>query len=293
MKKKSDIKKKTSTGKVVLKKKRDVKKKTAVGEDTLKKKTERYLEKLYTNLDNNPDSFSSVKQIYKKGRLFDPDLTYEKVSRFLSRYKSYSLYKPARVNYKRAMIRPKSIDHTWALDSAYVTNLAKFNDDFKYIFVVVDLFSKYAWAKPMKTLTSRETADKFKEIFFENHRSPTFLWSDAGTEMAGEFAKLIKMLGIKRYTTGIGGSKSVVAERFIRTLKSKLGRVFEAKKSYRWIDFLPQIMVNYNKRPHSTTKIPPDQVKSDVETAKINAIYDDKIDKHTKKKMKYKVGDYV
>ena len=78
--------------------------------------------------------------------------------------------------------------------------------------------------------------------------------------------------------------KSVVAERFIRTLKSKLYKHMTAinKNVYYVLD---DIVNEYNNTKHNTIKMKPKDVKDDN-----NRVY---IDEHNKKGARYNVGDRV
>ena len=49
----------------------------------------------------------------------------------------------------------------------------------------MDVFSKYAWVKPIKNKTSDTVAKAFKEIFNESRRKPKKLWTDRGGEFIG------------------------------------------------------------------------------------------------------------
>ena len=79
--------------------------------------------------------------------------------------------------------------------------------------------------------------------------------------------------------------KSVVAERFIRTLKNKLYKHMTATGKNVYYDVLDDIVNKYNNTKHSTIKIKPKDVKDDN-----NRIY---IDEHNKRSARYNVGDSV
>ena len=78
--------------------------------------------------------------------------------------------------------------------------------------------------------------------------------------------------------------KSVVAERFIRTLKNKLYKHMTAtgKNVYYVLD---DVVNEYNNAKHNTIKMKPKDVKNDN-----NRVY---IDEHNKKSARYNVGDRV
>ena len=79
--------------------------------------------------------------------------------------------------------------------------------------------------------------------------------------------------------------KSVVAERFIRTLKNKLCKHMMATGKNAYYDVLDDIVNKYNNTKHNTIKMKPKDVKNDI-----NRVY---IDEHDKKSARYIVGDRV
>ena len=82
--------------------------------------------------------------------------------------------------------------------------------------------------------------------------------------------------------------KSVVAERFIRTLKNKLHKYMTTTVYYDanvYYDVLDDIVNKYSNTMHNTIKMKPKDVKNDN-----NRVY---IDEHNKKSVRYNVGDRV
>ena len=79
--------------------------------------------------------------------------------------------------------------------------------------------------------------------------------------------------------------KSVVAERFIRTLKNKLYKHMTATGKNVYYDVLDDIVDKYNNTKHNTIKMKPKDVKDDN-----NRVY---IDEHNKKSARYNVRDRV
>ena len=78
---------------------------------------------------------------------------------------------------------------------------------------------------------------------------------------------------------------SVVAERFIRTLKNKLYKHMTATGKNVYYDVLDDIVNEYNKTKHSTIKIKPKDVGYNNKRAYI--------DEHNEKDSRFKVGDRV
>ena len=65
------------------------------------------------------------------------------------------LHKSARRNYQRRKFDMRGIDETWQADLVEMQPYARENKDYRYMLTVIDVFSKYAWAVPVK----RKSAD--------------------------------------------------------------------------------------------------------------------------------------
>ena len=119
-------------------------------------------------------------------------------------------------------------------------------------------------------------------------------WTDRGTEFYNKvFATWIKSKNITLYST-YGDSKSVVAERFIRTIRTNIEREFTESKSKNWVAKLPTLVKTYNNTKHSTIKMKPiDASKPENETIVFNRLTKKPHIKLASKVAKFKVGDKV
>ena len=101
-------------------------------------------------------------------------------------------------------------------------SLSKYNKGIKYLLCAIDLFSKYAWVVPIKDKKGTSIANAFKKILNYSNRKPNKIWVDQGIAFYNQSCKhFLKINNIEMYSTYKEG-KSVVAERFMRTLKSKI-----------------------------------------------------------------------
>ncbi|XP_043471643.1 uncharacterized protein LOC122504550 [Leptopilina heterotoma] len=66
------------------------------------------------------------------------------------------LHKPARRNYARRKVDIRAIDDTWQADLVDMLTYAKKNRNYKYILTIIDNFSKFAWAVPVKNKSSED-----------------------------------------------------------------------------------------------------------------------------------------
>ena len=91
--------------------------------------------------------------------------------------------KPPRKNYSTNKIIYNHIDEIWSIDLAdmidyKITN----NKGFRYIFIIVDNFSKYLWAIPLNNKYSQTITNEFSNFLTTSKRKPLKLESDRGTE---------------------------------------------------------------------------------------------------------------
>ena len=99
--------------------------------------------------------------------------------------------------------------------------ISKFNKGFRYLLCVIDNFSKYAWLVPLKDKKGTSIVNAFREILKESDRKPNKILVDKGSEFCNNSSKKwVKDNNIEMYSIHNEG-KSVVAKRFIRTLKTK------------------------------------------------------------------------
>ena len=99
--------------------------------------------------------------------------------------------------------------------------ISKFNKKFRFLLCVTDICSKYAWVIPLKDKKGTSIVNAFQKRLKESDRKPNKIWVNKGSEFYNiSFKKWLKDNDIEMYSIHNKG-KSVVAERFIRTLKTK------------------------------------------------------------------------
>ena len=122
--------------------------------DKIKKSTNAYLSHVYKSPDH-PASFSGLDKLYRIARKEFPSITLNEIKQWAENNLSYSLHKPSRRNFKRNKTYAPEIDSLWEADLAFVQNVAKENDGMNYLLVVIDVFSKFLWVRPMKNKTAQ------------------------------------------------------------------------------------------------------------------------------------------
>ena len=132
------------------------------------------------------------------------------------------LHKPIIRKFNKQKVYSSFKDNIWDADLADMQLLSKCNKGIKYLLCVIDLFSKYAFVVPLKDKKGISIVNAFRSILNKSRRKPNKIWVDKGSGFYNaSFKKWLQDNDIVVYSTNNEG-KSVVAERFIRTLKSKI-----------------------------------------------------------------------
>ena len=180
--------------------------------------------------------------------------------------------KPVIKKFNKRKVYSQFKDNIWGVDLADTQSLSKKNKGIKYLLYAIDLFSKYAFVVPLK---DKKGINTFNKIIKLSNRKPNKIWVDQGSEFYNRaFKKWLSDNDIIMYSTFNEG-KSVVAERFIRTLKNKLYKHMTATGKNVYYDVLDDVVNEYNNTKHNTIKMKPKDVKNDN-----NRVY---IDEHNKK----------
>ena len=131
------------------------------------------------------------------------------------------LQKPIIRKIKKRKVYSGFKDNIWGADLADMQLISNFNKVFRFLLCVIDIFSKYVWVVPLKDKKGTSIVNAFQKILKESDRKPNKIWVDKGSEFNNNsFKKSLKDNDIEMYSTHNEG-KSVIAERFIRTLKTK------------------------------------------------------------------------
>ena len=194
------------------------------------------------------------------------------------------LHKSVIKKFEKKKVYSQLKDNIWGVDLADMQSLSRKNKGIKYLLCAIDLYSKYAFVIPLKDKKGINIVNAFNEIIKQSNRKPNKIWVDQGGEFYNNvFKKWLSDNDIIMYSTYNEG-KSVVAERFIRTLKNKLYKHMTATRKNVYYDILDDLVNKYNNTKHSTIKIKPIDAKNK------KRVY---IDEHNEKEIRFKVGDRV
>ena len=164
------------------------------------------------------------------------------------------------------------------------------NKGYRYIFIVIDNYSKYLWAIPSKNKYSQSITNEFSNKITTSKRKPLKIESDRGTEFyISIFQIFLKLKNIQHYSRYTDKGPSI-AERAIRTVRNLLKKPIFLAGNADWLSELPSVIKQYNNTFHHSIKMTPVEAsKKSNEKIVYNNLRDDRV----KQQSKFKLGQLV
>ena len=199
--------------------------------------------------------------------------------------------KPPRKNYPTNKIIYNHTDEIWSIDLADMIDYKILNNNgFRYIFIVIDNFSKYLWAIPLKNKYSQTITNEFSNILTTSKRKPLKIESDRGTEFYNSiFQIFLKNKNIQLYSRYTDKGPSI-AERVIRTIRNLLKKPVFLAGNADCLSELPSVIKKYNNTINHSIKMTPIQASKKSNERKD---YSNLQDRRVRQQSKYKLGDLV
>ena len=86
------------------------------------------------------------------------------------------LHKPIIRKFPKRRVISYGIDRIWSADLVEMGKFSKWDKYIKYLLMVIDIFSKYGWIRPLQDKKGQSVTDAFKSIF-DTKRKPEMLWT--------------------------------------------------------------------------------------------------------------------
>lgn len=163
------------------------------------------------------------------------------------------IHRYARKNFERRKYSMRGIADTLQADLIEMQDFKQNNRGYIYILIVIDLFSKRAYAEPgvgsepLKDKTAKSVCEAMEKFFNQVGQRIRNLHTDDGKEFFNSTMKrmLAQHDNINHYST-YSGKKASIVERLIRTIKRKLYMQFNLQGSNKWVDILEKVIETYN-----------------------------------------------
>ena len=231
---------------------------------------EKYLEKIYKD-PKHPASFSGPLKLYQavknEGKF---NIGKGRITTWLRGNSTYTFNRIAHRKFKRNSVVVEGIDSLWDADLIDLANYSVKNDNYRYILLMIDIFSRRVYLRPLKTKNSTDVIYAMTNIFNEGRR-PKTLRTDKGSEFSNiKIDAFYEDINIHHYVT-FNDTQANYAERCIKTIKTKIFRYMKEHNVHRYIDILDSIAEGYNssihrslgRTPNSVNKTNEDEVRVD------------------------------
>ena len=200
--------------------------------------------------------FSSISETHREAKKVLNTITYNDVKDFLERQKSRQTKGYRGFNSYVANEPLQELQ----IDIADFTASGALNNGFRYLFVAVDIFTKFSHGVAIKDKQPAESVRAMKEIL-KVIGVPKILYHDnEGSWNSCDFIQLLNQHKIKQIITS---TPPPFAERMIQTIKNMIHTRLEGLEidKQEWINLLPAILKKYNNTKHSTIEMTPNQAK--------------------------------
>ena len=181
-------------------------------------------------------------------------------------------------------------DNIWSLDLLDLNDYGpKSLRGYRNVLVIINYFSKFGWTVPVKK-NAQTIKDSLENIIKSSKRSRKLHEGDRDRGFYySMFQDFLNKNNIKIYSRN-SSFGAIFAERFNRTIRNLLKRPVFGKRDSNWIDVLPKITKQYNKRVHTSIKLSP----KDASLKKSEGlVYNNMLDKRKKVKPKFQVNGLV
>lgn len=240
----------------------------------------------------NPSALGGRRQLFLSQKRLRKGLSTGDVKSWVSGQDTYTLHKPVRRKFNRRRTIVSGLNDQFQADLVEMQDFKKENKQFAYILTVIDVFSKFAWAIPLKTKKGKDVAMALSQVLEES--SCRALQTDKGKEFYNsEVQTLLKKHSVHHFSTNNEDIKASIIERWNRTLKTKLYRWFTASNSNSWAKVLSEIVNAYNMTIHRSTGIAPANVDTSNQEDVWLKLYASKPLTHQKNTRLLEVDDHV
>ena len=210
------------------------------------------LESIYYNI-HNPSGFGSIRRLKKASKQ-----SYTTVEKFLNKQPLYRKFKRPKRHFKRAQFKATSMAHQFQADLFDFQKYARQNSGYKWVLLVVDIFSRYVKCEPLKNKTGEETARGLRKILTELKNEGrlaghTKLATDLGNEFFNKHCNDVLTEFNTHHFSLLAPIKCGLAEISGRYILEKLHKYMAHNNTKRWIDALPSVVDAKNKRKSAKT----------------------------------------
>ena len=221
----------------------------------LNKKKIEVLQNLYENLDSSV-SFSSVKNLYKAAKKVNYKINLNDVKTYLKSVEAYTLHKltPRRFPTQKVIAAKPNV--IIALDLIDIGNIAKYNDNIRFLMYFIDVFSRKVTVIPILDKSKKSILKGLKDFFSRdlNHLYKRIYSDKEPGLLSKEVKYYLTKIHVSIYTNSSLERKNPISERGLKSFKSKLYKYLTHNNTNKYIDVLDQLTNSINNSQHRALK---------------------------------------
>ena len=175
------------------------------------------LKSIYTDL-RHPASFSSPYTLFRAAKQKNPNILYKDVESWLESQPVYTKYRRIKVKYPRRKVLSRGLRYQYQADLVDYSALKRDNRSFTFLLTIIDIFSRFALAIPIKSKKGPHVAAALEKAF-KVMKPPRKLQTDMGKEFYNSHVKrVLNRYRVHHFSTD-QPLKAQIVERFNRTLR--------------------------------------------------------------------------
>lgn len=226
----------------------------------------------------------------KLHKILDGQMSISQIEKAIANNKVRQLYldRPNKIGGHILAYAPKQ---QYQIDISFMDKFKQQNRGFQYILLVIDVFSRFIWAIPLKTKQTKEVLNAFDTI-----PKPDCVMSDNGSEFVSkDFQDLLEKRGITQQTAIVGDHHALgIVDRATLTLKNYMYKQFIGNDDVKWYNLLPQIVDMYNNTPHKGIyNYTPKEAFTDKTVQAVLATINTELSENKRFHSDVKIGDMV
>ena len=232
-------------------------------------KWERYLRNLYRNLKKG-GSYQSADKLFhtvqKEGKF---NLSRHQIQKFLSSEDTHTLNKEVRGKFRTNNIEVTPTVQIFEFDLADLSKYTSHNDGFRYLCGGIESFSRKLFVRPLKTKSGREIVAALQDIFTKTSEKPRTIRSDRGSEFTNATVSAFlkeQQIG-QTFTSNL--SQAAFIERCWKSIKKRMTKYMQDKRTLRYIDVLDDLVEGYNNTYHTAIGMTPNEAYSSTNKMKV------------------------
>jgi len=188
-----------------------------------------------------PTAFSTLRKLVVAAKKKRMNIKLDDIRDWLEKRDAYTLHRPNRKRFARNPYTVNNVMDVWECDLVDVQALGRFNDNYKYILSVIDVFSKFLHLVPMRSKTGTAVASAFTSIFKDSSSRRRRVRTDKGKEFINRhFREMLKREGKQFQVCKNPDVKCSVVEGAHKTIRDRLYKYFTYKNTYRYMDDFPK-----------------------------------------------------